>query len=101
LSLVNHGNNPQSGKLLIKISPESFQGTAITASRDVRIDAGNAREVSLDPADVKQLVIRHPHLWWPNGYGRPDLYRLQLQYVNAKGDVYDDTSFVFGIRQVS
>jgi len=36
-------------------------------------------------------------LWWPNGYGKPNLYRISLKY-EANGVVSDDTTFVFGIR---
>ncbi|HXO75671.1 MAG TPA: glycoside hydrolase family 2 TIM barrel-domain containing protein, partial [Puia sp.] len=54
----------------------------------------------LSSADIPELTIRQPHLWWPNGYGQPNLYRIRLRYKDAAG-VSDDTSFLFGIRTVS
>ncbi|MES2275049.1 MAG: glycoside hydrolase family 2 TIM barrel-domain containing protein [Bacteroidota bacterium] len=47
------------------------------------------------------MLINKPRLWWPNNYGRANLYRIRLQYVGAGGAVADDTTFVFGIRTVS
>ena len=28
--------------------------------------------------DPEQLVIENPQLWWPNGYGRQDLYTVEV-----------------------
>ena len=41
-----------------------------------------------------------PAIWWPNGQGRANLYRIRLQYSNSSG-ICNDTSFIFGIRTVS
>lgn len=56
--------------------------------------------IDLNPANTSELNIRNPALWWPNGYGRPDLYRLRLQYSDHNG-IVNDTSFIFGIRTVA
>ncbi len=50
-------------------------------------------------ANTSQLNLVNPHLWWPNGYGKPDLYRIRLQYADNSG-ISDDTTFVFGVRTV-
>ncbi|MGE5419125.1 MAG: glycoside hydrolase family 2 TIM barrel-domain containing protein, partial [Chloroflexota bacterium] len=47
-----------------------------------------------------ELLIASPALWWPNGYGKPNLYRMRLRYSGSTG-LSDDTTFVFGIRTVS
>ena len=56
--------------------------------------------MDLNGDNTKELNIINPVLWWPNGYGKPNLYRIRLQYSNSSG-ISDDTSFVFGIRTVS
>ena len=66
----------------------------IHLDKAVSLRAGDNQEVSFAP-----LELRHPHLWWPNGYGRPDLYRVRLQYKTA-GGISDDTSFLIGVRSV-
>jgi beta-galactosidase/beta-glucuronidase len=100
LTLSNHSEEPQNGKLLISIKPENFAGLPVQFTQNVNVKAGEATQVTLDADRVSQLLVRQPHLWWPNGYGRANLYRIRLQFVNGT-KVDDDTSFVFGIRIVS
>ncbi len=47
-----------------------------------------------------QLHIQHPRLWWPNGYGKPELYHLQLSVTEA-GTISDHKTVQFGVREVS
>ena len=100
LTLSNHSETAQTGKLNVSIKPENFAGLPVQFAQSENIAPGTAKEVSLDADKVSQLLIRQPHLWWPNGYGRANLYRIRLQYTDAHG-IADDTSFVFGIRTVS
>ncbi|HVZ97109.1 MAG TPA: glycoside hydrolase family 2 TIM barrel-domain containing protein, partial [Chitinophagaceae bacterium] len=65
-----------------------------------KIDAGETSDISFDAREVKELMIQHPKLWWPNGYGQPNLYRMRIQYTMGN-EISDDTSFAFGIRTVS
>jgi len=99
LSLSNVGNTVQNGKLTVTISPENFKGTAIQFSKAAEVNANTVSQLDLNTDQVNQLLIHQPHLWWPNNYGRPYLYRIRLQY-SAAGVIHDDTSFVFGIRTV-
>lgn len=100
LSLNNFSDAAQNGKLKITISPENFKGNSITVEQSISINANSSSEVNLTPENIKQFTIQKPHLWWPNGYGNPNLYRIHLQYENGT-QVSDDTSFIFGIRTVS
>jgi len=100
LTLSNHNEAAQSGKLIISIKPENFIGTPSQFTQSISIAANGASVIDLNADKVSQLLIRQPHLWWPNGYGRANLYRIRLQYANANG-IADDTTFVFGIRTVS
>ncbi len=100
LTLSNHSQESQNGKLVINIKPENFAGLPVQFTQDLSVKAGGAAQVALDADKVSQLLIRQPRLWWPNGYGRANLYRIRLQYVNGT-KIDDDTSFVFGIRMVS
>ncbi|MFD1257806.1 beta galactosidase jelly roll domain-containing protein [Mucilaginibacter terrae] len=100
LTLSNYSTVKTTGKLLVNIKPENFTGTAVQFSRAINVKAGEAKSVSLTPAQVSELYIGNPKLWWPNGYGKANLYRIRLQYINNK-QITDDTTFVFGIRTVS
>jgi beta-galactosidase/beta-glucuronidase len=99
LSLSNHSEIVQNGKLIISIKPENFAGLPVQFSQNVTIAANGASVIDMDADKVSQLLIHQPHLWWPNGYGRANLYRIRLQFSDA-GGIADDTSFVFGIRTV-
>ncbi len=46
------------------------------------------------------LHINKPRLWWPNGYGSPELYTMTLSVADdAKPS--DTRSVRFGIRQIT
>lgn len=101
LDLNNFTQAPRKGRLTVTISPENFSGATFTFSKDLTAMAtSSATKVYLSADDIPALTIHHPHLWWPNGYGNPDLYRIRLRFTDQSG-VSDDTSFVFGIRTVS
>lgn len=100
LTLTNHTETAQNGKLIVIIKPENFTGIPILFSKTVSIASGSASVIDLNAGEVSQLLIRQPHLWWPNGYGRANLYRIRMQYESA-GGLSDDTTFVFGIRTTS
>ena len=100
LSLFNHSGISKKGKLEVTITPENFTGITVSSSKDVEVGANSESAIELNKENLKQLLIQNPHLWWPNGYGRPDLYRIRLRFSMGT-EISDDTSFVFGIRTVS
>ena len=59
--------------------------------------------VTLDPSSEKtikqSLDVDHPKLWWPAGYGDPNLYDVMLLSRDRQGAVSDTKSFHAGIRQ--
>jgi exo-1,4-beta-D-glucosaminidase len=88
------------GKLNIIIKPETFNGESIQLSKEIILEAGYTGKVELNSAAFSQLLITNPHLWWPLHYGRPDLYRLDAEFITSSG-VTDKSTVVFGIRTVS
>ena len=57
--------------------------------------------LNLVPREFAQLHLVHPRLWWPNGYGPPDLYHLKLQLLADSGAVSDERESTFGVREVT
>ncbi|HVW16235.1 MAG TPA: beta galactosidase jelly roll domain-containing protein [Mucilaginibacter sp.] len=100
LTLSNNSDASQKGKVTVTIKPENFSGNAVQFSETEVVGANSSKEINFNGANFAQLTIRQPHLWWPNGYGRANLYRIRLRYTGEAG-VSDDTTFVFGIRTVS
>jgi hypothetical protein len=100
LTLTNHNQNDENGDLAVTVTPENFQGKSIRFSKNIIVPMNSSKVVDLNSNNIKELNISNPYLWWPNGHGNANLYRIRLQY-SGKGVISDDTSFVFGIRTVS
>lgn len=67
-------------------------------SKTLRVEAGATGRVSIGKDDLAEMVIRNPRLWWPNGYGDPNLYTCKLE-CRADGELSDSTTLHFGIRR--
>jgi len=74
-----------------------FEGVLVQAA--VTVPLGET-VVTLAPARFAQLRVANPRLWWPNGYGKPELYHLKLAFSGADGES-DSTRLRFGIREIS
>ncbi|MGA7914128.1 MAG: sugar-binding domain-containing protein, partial [Candidatus Acidiferrales bacterium] len=72
---------------------------SVELAKEVTLPPGTTT-VKLTPAEFKQLTVHEPRLWWPNGYGKQDLYHLKLTF--AQGENLSDTHVVrFGIREIT
>ncbi len=56
--------------------------------------------VHLSPREFPALHLEHPRLWWPNGYGKPNLYRLTTTFTTA-GAPPSKKSLRFGVREIT
>ena len=79
--------------------------TVTAAFDDVRIShavtlAPGVSEIRLSPREFPQLHLRHPRLWWPNGYGAQELHDLTLQIADA-GVPSEERRVRFGIRELT
>jgi exo-1,4-beta-D-glucosaminidase len=99
-NLNNHAAADQNGKITVTISPENFTGKPLQLTKDVAIKKNESALVDFSSDSKNEIVLTNPALWWPNGYGKANLYRMRLQYATANG-ISDDTTFVFGVRTVS
>ena len=86
VTLHNHEAQPVTGTLRGRFGETAFEQT-----------------VTLEPAaarTVKQAVhLENPKLWWPNGYGDPNLYPVELRFETAGNGASDAKSFQAGVRQ--
>ncbi|WP_176441575.1 glycoside hydrolase family 2 protein [Granulicella rosea] len=74
-----------------------FEGVSLRLPISIK---PGTKEIVLDKERFPQLHLLHPRLWWPNGYGSPDLYHLKL-HIESAGIVEDSRTVTFGIREVS
>lgn len=95
LGLTNNGAAEAKGVLMVDIQPGNIHLT-----RNVNIRPGASEEVGFDPSKYTALHINNPALWWPNGYGEPNLYTANISY-SVDGKISDARQVRFGIRQYS
>jgi beta-galactosidase/beta-glucuronidase len=92
-TVSNLTDQPQSGALKARFGQVTFQVP-------VTLQAGESRIVSVDPKTFPQLHVRHPKLWWPNGFGPQNLYTLKLSF-EVGGSVSDQRDVSFGVRKIT
>jgi hypothetical protein len=90
--LQNYSNAPVHGTLRA-----TFEQAAVTKELSV---APGKSEVKLTAAEFRQLTVQNPRLWWPNGYGKQELYHLKLSFA-AGGQPSDEKQVRFGIREIT
>ena len=71
---------------------------SVNVEMPVTIDASSTKAVEFSPATQAALHLVNPKLWWPVGYGEPNLYPVSYSFV-VDGAVSDQTSFNVGVRQ--
>jgi hypothetical protein len=90
--LENASDSPVHGTLTA-----SFESADL--AKDVTLPPG-LTVLKLTPEEFKQLAVQHPRLWWPNGYGKQELYHLKLTF--DEGNNQSDTKASrFGIREIT
>ena len=70
----------------------------IRFSKTIQLAADTIENISFSASEFKQLVVDTPKLWWPNGYGEPNLYNCELT-CKIDGKVSDKQNITFGIRK--
>jgi hypothetical protein len=91
VALNNHDRSPISGILRGRFGDTVFE-------QEVTVQGISTRTISLNPSTRPQLRLINPRLWWPNGYGEPNLYNVELEF-EIDGKTSDYTSFLSGVRQ--
>ena len=86
VTLRNHSAAPVSGTLHGRFGEQTFD-------LPVTIDASKDKSVK------HTVIVRSPKLWWPAGYGQPDLYNVSLQFETAAKVMSDQKTFQSGVRQ--
>jgi Glycosyl hydrolase 2 galactose-binding domain-like/Exo-beta-D-glucosaminidase Ig-fold domain/Glycosyl hydrolases family 2/Concanavalin A-like lectin/glucanases superfamily/Glycosyl hydrolases family 2, TIM barrel domain len=90
---------------LENVSDKAVKGTLrvaienISVTKDVTVEPGKS-EVTLAPSEFAQLTMQNPRLWWPNGYGKPNLYTAKIDF-SEDGKKSDEKPVRFGVREVT
>lgn len=93
VEIQNAASTYQQGILRGTINPGNIE-----FAQTVGIYPNRKTTVKLDKSTVPELSIDNPKLWWPNGYGEPNLYTCDFEVVT--GDKISDSQKVtFGIKK--
>ncbi|WP_455629026.1 glycosyl hydrolase 2 galactose-binding domain-containing protein [Parabacteroides chinchillae] len=88
VELENTTNVPQQGMLVCETNGQTLK-----------------QSVSLQPKEkkciaFKDLSIKNPELWWPNGIGKHPLYKMDIRF-EQNGQVSDSENLRYGIREIA
>ena len=89
----NHDAAAVKGTLEGKIGDITFQ-------KAIELAAGEEKAVVFDAKEFGQLKMQNPRLWWPKGYGSPNLYDANFTF-KVGDQVSDSKDFKVGIRQMT
>jgi hypothetical protein len=95
LDVKNSSNDFQQGTVTGVINPGNIQ-----FSQNVFIGANSSASVTFDKRRFSEMMINDPKLWWPNGYGDPNLYTCDFT-VKLGDEVSDTKRVTFGIKKYS
>jgi beta-galactosidase/beta-glucuronidase len=90
--LGNSSSQERKGTLRGKIGDASF-------AKPVTIAANETITVAIDRSSQPELSIENPKLWWPNGYGKQNLYEFAIRFETDDGKVSDQKTARVGIRK--
>jgi len=51
-------------------------------------------------AELPEYTIKNPRLWWPNGYGRQEMYHVNFHFLEDDKVLSDEKQVTFGIRDI-
>ena len=93
VEVANHSDSAINGELSGIINPGN-----IAFSKTVSLLPNQTQTVKLSSAEYRTLRITSPRLWWPNGYGNPNLYTCTLEFKTGN-EISDRKELSFGIKQ--
>ncbi len=91
--IKNASSSPKKAVVSATIQPGN-----VSFSKIIQLEGNATARLSVDKGDFSQLIINHPRLWWPNGYGEPNLYTCKLT-CTVDGKVSDEKEITFGIKK--
>jgi Exo-beta-D-glucosaminidase Ig-fold domain/Glycosyl hydrolases family 2/Glycosyl hydrolases family 2, sugar binding domain/Glycosyl hydrolases family 2, TIM barrel domain len=91
---------------LLNLSDKPVKGVVqgsienLTFEQQVELAPHSTKAVSFDSKTTPALHMENPRLWWPNGYGPQNLYKLHLSFKTGR-EVSDVQDVSFGVRKIT
>jgi Exo-beta-D-glucosaminidase Ig-fold domain/Glycosyl hydrolases family 2/F5/8 type C domain/Glycosyl hydrolases family 2, sugar binding domain len=98
-STVGRGADVTIEATLRNHEPHAVTGTLHGRFGDIAFEEPVDLAASASQTVNHGVHLTNPKLWWPNGYGDPNLYKVELTLTTRDGAVSDTKSFQAGVRQ--
>ena len=85
----------------VKASVDSWDKSPLSLNLNLTGPDGmkQTAKVELAGEAVASLVVDNPQLWWPNGYGKQNLYQLDVTLENGMSTL-DSRKYQLGLRTI-
>ncbi len=98
-TLINHSGRPFEGVVTGTVSNPDHAEDSFSFSHTQDLLPGEKREIRLTAAEINELSINKPRIWWSRDLGSPELYALDLEIKNGN-NTCDRARTTFGIRSI-
>ncbi len=93
---------------IIRTSAEIKNPTDQSISGTIKVIIDNHeinKDVAIDPSttikvQLPDFKLDNPKLWWPNGYGDQQLYKVKFQFIGNSEQLMDEKDVMMGIREI-
>jgi len=97
LNAQNNSNVNKNGKVVLFI--EKDDKLLLKVEKPIQLKPTENKELIFKSSEYKQLILANPKLWWPIGYGKPELYKLRSELIIENQKIATQSTN-FGIRKV-
>ena len=96
----------EQGKVRLEVNPQVVMATGRTSSEQdmkayVTITNPQGEEIISGYSIEEDITIDNPQLWWPNGYGKQNLYSISVDLKKTDGTVVDNWTRRIGLRTIT
>lgn len=97
-------------RVRLTVTPEIlYAGQTVAVSKSaqpqeelrVEILFTDPRGMAIAQGGEENIVVEHPMLWWPRGYGEQNLYTLEVRLIDSSGSVLDTWARRIGLRTIT
>jgi len=91
--LINSSEKPVEGILRVNYEVGVVE-------QKVKLKSGETLSCSFSPEEFPALSVKNVNLWWPNGMGNPNLYKLNVEFIIGN-KIIDQVEKRYGIREIT
>ncbi len=99
LAVIQHHNADGSVRLDLTTDVAGLPPPGCQVSARLLEEGAAVKQPVAAQAAALSLSVAQPRLWWPNGLGEQNLYTLEVQLLDASGNVLDTMRKRIGLRQ--